>query len=50
MTLARKKRQEQELGKVRFLSVAERLAQLRQEREAKLALSAKLTAAPKRRK
>ena len=45
-----RKQQEQAGRSVRFQPVAERLAKNRQEREAKEAFAAKLTAAPKRRK
>lgn len=46
----RKQQQEPERREGRFLSVHERLAKGRQERKAKEAFAAKLTAAPKRRK
>lgn len=49
MNIARKQ-QEPERREGGFLSVPERLAKSRQEREAKEAFAAKLTAAPKRRK
>lgn len=48
--MARKQQQEPERRESRFLTVLERLAKARQEREGKEAFAAKLTAAPKRRK
>lgn len=45
-----RKQQEPALRENRFLSVPERLAKSRQEHEARVAFTAKLTAAPKRRK
>lgn len=45
-----RKQQEPARQEDRFLTIAERLAKLRQEREAKAAFAAKLTAVPKRRK